>query len=65
MLGAAETFETGEGILLLTDSKDAISAVKKVGRKGKARTADFKRLLEVMKGRKDETVPLGWVKSGK
>ena len=47
MLGAAEGFETGEQILLLTDSKAAISAVKKAGRKGKARTGE-----EVSEGRK-------------
>ena len=60
MLGAAEGFETGEQILL---SKAAISAIKEAGRKEKARTGDFKRLLEVLEGMKDATVALGWVKS--
>ena len=35
MLGAVENFEKGEQILLLADSKAAISAVKKAGMKGK------------------------------
>ena len=61
MLGAAETFKPGAQIVLLTDSKAAINAVKKVGSTGKARTADFKRLLKVIKGRRDATVTLGWV----
>ena len=63
MLRATATFKTGEQIVLLTDPKAAISAVKKAGKMGKARTADFKRLLEVIKGRRDMTVTLGWVKS--
>ena len=48
MLGAVQEFETGEKILLLADSKAAISAVKKAGKTGKARTGDLVRLLEAI-----------------
>ena len=51
MLGAAEKFETRKKILLLADSKAAISAVKKVGRTGKARTRDLARLMEAIEKR--------------
>ena len=65
MLGATERFETGEQILLLANSKATISAVKKAGKKGKARTRDLKKLMEVLGQREREgaAVALGWVKS--
>ena len=43
MLGETKRFETGEQILLLADSKAAITAVKKAGKRGKARTEDLKK----------------------
>ena len=52
MLEAAERFETGERILLLADSKAVISAVKKAGKTGKARTRDLARLMEAI-GRRE------------
>ena len=57
MLGVVEKFEIGEKILLLADSKAAISAVKKAGKTGKARTRG-NRESEV-----GGAVALGWVKS--
>ena len=64
MAGAVEKFERGERILLLADSRAAISAVKKAGRTGKAKLAKLLRTIaereaEVGKG----AVALGWVKS--
>ena len=68
MLGAIETFEKGERILLLADSKAAINAIKKAGKTGKARTTDLKYLIEAIDNRnriqgEDEAVAVGWVKS--
>ena len=67
MAGAVERFERGERILLLADSKTAISAVKKAGRTGKARTRDLARLMRMIAEREGEAgegaVALGWVKS--
>ena len=65
ILGATKRFETGEQILLLADTKAAISAVRKAGKKGKARTQDLKELMEVLGRREREgtAVALGWVKS--
>ena len=66
MLGAVQEFETEEKILLLADSKAAISAVKKAGKTGKARTGDLVRLMEAIGKRESEVrgaVALGWVKS--
>ena len=53
MLGAAESLQTGERILILADSRAAISAVKRAGRTGKVRTEDLKKLLEVFERRED------------
>ena len=61
VLEATKRFETGEQILLLADSKAAISAVRKAGKKGKARTQDLKELMEVLGWREREGA--GWVKS--
>ena len=68
MLGAIANFDKGERILLLADSKAAISAVKKAGIKGKARTADLKQLIELIEERgqgleESGAVAVGWVKS--
>ena len=64
ILGAAEHFESGKSALLLADSKAAISAVKWAGKKGRARFADLKRLLERWKEQESEGngITLGWVK---
>ena len=67
MAGAVEGFERGEKILLLADSKAAISAVRKAGRTGKARTRDLAKLMNIIREREEENgkgaVALGWVKS--
>ena len=65
MAGAAEKFERGEKILLLADSRAAISAVRKAGRTGKARTHDLVNLMRTIREREEEngTMALGWVKS--
>src|SRR5258705_7584119 len=67
MAEAVENFEKGERILLLADSKAAISAVKKAGRTGKARTRDLLRLMRTIGEREEENgkgaVALGWVKA--
>ena len=67
MAGAVEKFERGERILLLAGSKAAISAVKKAGRTGKARTRDLVKLMRTIVERESEAgkeaVALGWVKS--
>ena len=48
MAEAVENFERGEKILLLADSKAAISAVRKAGRTRKARTRDLARLMKII-----------------
>ena len=67
MAEAVESFERGERILLLTDSRAAISAVKKAGRTGKARTRELARLMKTVEKREEEggkeAVALGWVKA--
>ena len=67
MAEAVKTFERGERILLLADSRAAISAVKKAGRTGKARTRDLAKLLTTIGEREEEdgkgSVTLGWVKA--
>ena len=53
-------------VIVLADSQAAIAAIRKAGRKGKARTKDLRRILiEMEKGKKMENpkrVRLGWVK---
>ena len=62
-VGDIEDFETGERVLLLVDSKSAISAVKQAGRKGGTRTKDLISLVETIERRSyGATVSLGWVK---
>ena len=65
MAEAVESFERGERILLLTDSRAIISAVKKAGRTGKARTRELARLMKTIEKREEEggkgAVTLGWV----
>ena len=67
MAEVVESFERGERILLLTDSRAAISAVKKAGRTGKARTRELARLMKTVEKREEEggkgAVALGWVKA--
>ena len=67
MAEAVKTFERGERILLLADSRAAISAIKKAGRTGKARTQDLAKLLRTIGEREEEdgkgSVALGWVKA--
>ena len=67
MAGAVEKFERGERILLLADSKAAISTVMKAGRTGKARTRDLVKLMRTIAERENEVgkgvVELGWLKS--
>ena len=67
IVGAIENFERKERILLLADSRAAISAVKKAGRTGKARTRELVKLMKIVKEREEENgkgaVVLGWVKS--
>ena len=67
MTGAVEKFEREERILLLADLRAAISAVKKAGRTGKARTRDLVKLMRIIVEREEENgkgvVAFGWVKS--
>ena len=67
MARAVESFEKGERILLLVDSRAAISAVKKAGRMGKARTRELVGLMRTIREREEENgkgaVAVGWVKS--
>ena len=54
MAGAVENFEKGERILLLADSRAAISAVKRAGRTGKARTRELAKLMRTIGRRVEE-----------
>ena len=67
MAEAVERFERGGRILLLADSRTAISAVKKAGRTGKARTRKLAKLLGRIGEREEEggkgVVALGWIKA--
>ena len=67
MVEAVERFERGERILLLADSRAAISAIKKAGRTGTARTWELAKLMKTVGEREEEdgkgAVALGWVKA--
>jgi len=64
---ALEDAPSDSNVLILSDSQAAIAAVKKAGRTGKARTRDFKILMEGIRERQSRlgpnTVSFGWVKA--
>ena len=65
--GALDEAEMGDRLLILTDSRVAIAAIRKAGRSGKARTTDLREVVNAI-ARQEQmggktTVRLAWVKA--
>ena len=65
--GALEDAPSKSKVLILSDSQAAVAAVRKAGRRGKATTADLRRVMMDIKERQTRLGPnavsFGWVKA--